>query len=142
MPVILHAVGARPNFVKMAPVVDALRPHANIEQRLVHTGQHYDAMMSDELFVDLELPEPDISLGVGSGTHGEQTGRVLIAFERILLDARPDLVVVAGDVNSTVACALAAAKLGRPPSWASRSPTWKRACGRETGPCRRRSTAC
>jgi UDP-N-acetylglucosamine 2-epimerase (non-hydrolysing) len=112
MPVILHAVGARPNFVKMAPVVDALRPHANIEQRLVHTGQHYDAMMSDELFVELELPEPDISLGVGSGTHGEQTGRVLIAFERILLDARPDLVVVAGDVNSTVACALAAAKLG------------------------------
>jgi UDP-N-acetylglucosamine 2-epimerase len=101
-------------------VVDALRPHANIEQRLVHTGQHYDAMMSDELFVDLELPEPDISLGVGSGTHGEQTGRVLIAFERILLDARPDLVVVAGDVNSTVACALAAAKLGRPPSWAGR----------------------
>jgi UDP-N-acetylglucosamine 2-epimerase (non-hydrolysing) len=89
MPVILHAVGARPNLVKMAPVVDALRPHANIEQRLVHTGQHYDAMMSDELFVDLELPEPDISLGVGSGTHGEQTGRVLIATHPPRRPARP-----------------------------------------------------
>ena len=112
MPLILHAVGARPNFVKMAPVIESLRRHAGIEQLLVHTGQHYDARMSDELFADLGLPEPDISLGIGSGSHGEQTGRALIGFERVLLEERPDLVVVAGDVNSTLACALAASKLG------------------------------
>jgi UDP-N-acetylglucosamine 2-epimerase (non-hydrolysing) len=114
MAFILHGVGARPNFVKMAPVIAALRSRSGITQRLVHTGQHYDARMSDEMFTDLGMPEPDVSLGVGSGSHGEQTGRVLIEFERVLRESPPDLVVVAGDVNSTLACALAAAKLGIP----------------------------
>jgi UDP-N-acetylglucosamine 2-epimerase (non-hydrolysing) len=109
---ILHAVGARPNFVKMAPLVDALEARGAGQQLLVHTGQHYDARMSDEIFEDLGFRRPDFSLGVGSGSHGDQTGKVLIGFEEILIDHRPDVVVVAGDVNSTLACALAAAKLG------------------------------
>jgi UDP-N-acetylglucosamine 2-epimerase (non-hydrolysing) len=111
---IVHAVGARPNFVKMAPLVEALRRRGATRQVVVHTGQHYDRRMSDEILDDLGFPAPDHSLGVGSGPHGEQTGKVLIAFEQILLDHDPALVVVAGDVNSTLACALAAAKLGIP----------------------------
>ena len=111
-PTLVHVVGARPNFVKMAPVVEALaRTHA-FEQIIVHTGQHYDARLSDDVLADLEFPAPDHFLGVGSGPHGEQTAKVLAGFERILLDVDPDAVVVAGDVNSTLACALAAAKLG------------------------------
>jgi len=109
---ILHAVGARPNFVKMAPLVDALEARGAGHQLLVHTGQHYDSRMSDEIFEDLGFRRPDYSLGVGSGSHGNQTGKVLIGFEEILIEHRPDVVVVAGDVNSTLACALAAAKLG------------------------------
>jgi UDP-N-acetylglucosamine 2-epimerase (non-hydrolysing) len=109
---ILHAVGARPNFVKMAPLVDALEARGAGHQLLVHTGQHYDSRMSDEIFEDLGFRRPDYSLGVGSGSHGDQTGKVLIGFEEILIEHRPDVVVVAGDVNSTLACALAAAKLG------------------------------
>jgi UDP-N-acetylglucosamine 2-epimerase (non-hydrolysing) len=113
-PVIVHVVGARPNFVKMAPVIEALGRRGVFEQVIVHTGQHYDARLSDEILADLDFPEPDHFLGVGSGAHGEQTAKVLVAFERILLDTRPCAVVVAGDVNSTLACALAAAKLGIP----------------------------
>jgi UDP-N-acetylglucosamine 2-epimerase (non-hydrolysing) len=109
---VVHAVGARPNFVKMAPVIDALRRQGVSRQLVVHTGQHYDSKMSDEILEDLDFPPPDCSLGVGSGTHGEQTAKVLMAFEEILLQHRPGLVVVAGDVNSTLACALAASKLG------------------------------
>jgi UDP-N-acetylglucosamine 2-epimerase (non-hydrolysing) len=111
---VVHAVGARPNFIKSAPLIDALRRRGATRQVVVHTGQHYDRRMSDEILDDLGFPAPDHSLGVGSGSHGEQTGKVLIEFERILLEQRPALVVVAGDVNSTLACALAAAKLGIP----------------------------
>jgi UDP-N-acetylglucosamine 2-epimerase (non-hydrolysing) len=114
MTTIVHAVGARPNFVKMAPVIDALQSFPGFRQLVVHTGQHYDQRLSDEVLADLELPAPDIFLGVGSGPHGEQTGKALIAFEQVLLDNESALVVVAGDVNSTLACSLAAAKLGIP----------------------------
>jgi UDP-N-acetylglucosamine 2-epimerase (non-hydrolysing) len=109
MKVILVA-GARPNFMKVAPVLVALRRagHAPV---LVHTGQHYDARMSDAFFADLELPEPDHHLGVGSGSHAVQTARIMEAFEPVVLAERPDWVVVFGDVNSTLACALVAAKL-------------------------------
>jgi UDP-N-acetylglucosamine 2-epimerase (non-hydrolysing) len=112
MTVIVHAIGARPNFVKMAPVVEALERTGRFTQLVVHTGQHYDARMSDEILDDLGFPEPNYFLGVGSGSHGEQTAKVLAEFERILLNVRPDAVVVAGDVNSTLACGLAASKLG------------------------------
>jgi UDP-N-acetylglucosamine 2-epimerase (non-hydrolysing) len=111
---VVHVVGARPNFVKMAPVIAALDERANVRQRIVHTGQHYDARMSAEMLSDLELPEPDVFLSVGSGSHGVQTARALEAFERVLTEEPPDLVCVGGDVNSTLAVALAAAKLGIP----------------------------
>jgi UDP-N-acetylglucosamine 2-epimerase (non-hydrolysing) len=111
---VVHVVGTRPNFVKMAPVVAALQKRGVFRQILVHTGQHYDKRMSDEVLADLDFPEPDYLLGVGSGSHGEQTAKVLEQFERVLLDVQPTLVVVAGDVNSTLACALAASKLGIP----------------------------
>jgi UDP-N-acetylglucosamine 2-epimerase (non-hydrolysing) len=103
-------VAARPNFMKMAPVVDALRARPGIRAWLVHTGQHYDEAMSRVFFGELGMPEPDVNLDVGSGSHAAQTARVLERFDEWLEAARPDLVVVAGDVNSTLACALAAAK--------------------------------
>jgi UDP-N-acetylglucosamine 2-epimerase (non-hydrolysing) len=109
---IVHVIGARPNFVKMAPVVAALERREVFRQLVVHTGQHYDRRMSDEILADLDFPEPDRFLGVGSGTHGVQTAKVLSEFEKVLLETTPDLVLVAGDVNSTLACALAASKLG------------------------------
>jgi UDP-N-acetylglucosamine 2-epimerase (non-hydrolysing) len=109
---ILNVVGARPNFMKMAPIVAALGRRGEAEQVLVHTGQHYDEAMSASFFRDLEMPEPDVNLSVGSGTHAEQTARVMLAFEPVLLAHRPDWVVVVGDVNSTLACALVASKLG------------------------------
>jgi UDP-N-acetylglucosamine 2-epimerase (non-hydrolysing) len=111
-PAIVHVVGARPNFVKMAPVIAALERRGTFRQVVVHTGQHYDARMSDDVLADLEFGAVDRFLGVGSGTHGVQTAKVLSAFETVLLDVEPELVVVAGDVNSTLACALAASKLG------------------------------
>ncbi len=114
MPKVVHAVGARPNFVKMAPVIDALGHSTGLRQVVVHTGQHYDRALSDEVLADLDFPAPDRFLGVGSGTHAEQTGRTLIEFERVLLEERPALVVVGGDVNATLGCALAAAKLQVP----------------------------
>ena len=103
---------ARPNFMKVGPVIRALEPDAEVE--LVHTGQHYDQRMSDGFFTDLGLPEPDVNLEIGSGTHAEQTGAVMVAFERYLTDRELDAVVVVGDVNSTFACALAAVKLHIP----------------------------
>lgn len=121
---ILHVAGARPNFMKTAPLMAAVsrtaaqavaagRP-APIEQILVHTGQHYDANMSRIFFEDLEMPAPDVFLNVGPGTHAEQTARIMLAFEPVLLEQRPDWVIVVGDVNSTVACALVSSKLGIP----------------------------
>ena len=106
---LLHVVGARPNFMKVSPVL-AAGTRAGLRQTLVHTGQHYDAAMSDAFFADLGLPAPDENLGVGSGSHGEQTARIMLAFEPVLDRYRPDWVVVYGDVNSTLACALVAAK--------------------------------
>jgi len=105
-------VGARPNYMKAAAVYRALQNYKDrISCRLVHTGQHYDEKMSDIFFRELELPQPDVYLGVGSGLHGEQTGKIMIAYEKALLAQRPDLVLVAGDVNSTMACSLVAVKL-------------------------------
>ncbi|MDQ1238701.1 MAG: hypothetical protein QG577_886 [Thermodesulfobacteriota bacterium] len=109
----IHLIAAaRPNFMKIAPLYHALRETDWAEPVIVHTGQHYDLNMSDVFFQELGLPEPDIHLGVGSGTHAEQTGNVMISYEKVLLARRPDLVVVVGDVNSTVAATLAAVKLG------------------------------
>jgi UDP-N-acetylglucosamine 2-epimerase (non-hydrolysing) len=109
---LLHVVGARPNFMKVAPVIRAADALGSFDQTLVHTGQHYDASMSDAFFRDLDLPEPDVNLGVGSGSHAAQTGRVMIEFEPVLDAIRPDWILVYGDVNSTIACALVAAKKG------------------------------
>lgn len=108
---LLHVVGARPNFMKVAPVWSALARHEGVRQTLVHTGQHYDANMSDVFFVQLGLPEPDFNLGVGSGSHAVQTAQIMTGFEALALANRPELVLVYGDVNSTVAAALVCAKL-------------------------------
>jgi UDP-N-acetylglucosamine 2-epimerase (non-hydrolysing) len=102
---------ARPNFMKIAPLYHALAAESWCKPRIVHTGQHYDANMSDAFFADLGLPKPHVHLGVGSGGHGEQTGRVMIEYEKVCLSSRPDWIVVVGDVNSTLACALVGAKL-------------------------------
>lgn len=107
---IMLVAGARPNFMKVAPVLRAGRA-AGHECLLVHTGQHYDPQMSDTFFADLEIPEPDWHLEVGSGSHAAQTARIMERFEPVLLEARPDWLLVVGDVNSTIACALVAAKL-------------------------------
>ena len=109
---VIIVAGARPNFMKAAPVLRALQDHPRFEPILVHTGQHYDAAMSDAFFADLEIPAPDVFLGVGAGTHAEQTGRVMVAFERYLAAGPADLVAVIGDVNSTLGCAVVAAKQG------------------------------
>ena len=108
----IHLIAAaRPNFMKIAPLYHALKKESWAEPKIVHTGQHYDLNMSDVFFRDLGLPEPDIHLGVGSGTHAEQTGQVMMAYEGILIEKCPDLVIVVGDVNSTLACTLAAVKI-------------------------------
>ena len=127
---IVLVAGARPNFMKIAPIIRAIKKHnsksktmqslrgtkcrGNLKIILVHTGQHYDSRMSKIFFKDLEIPQPDIYLGVGSGSHGEQTAKVMIEFEKVLLNKKPDLVMVVGDVNSTLAAALCAAKLHIP----------------------------
>ncbi|MBT8379972.1 MAG: UDP-N-acetylglucosamine 2-epimerase (non-hydrolyzing) [Ignavibacteria bacterium] len=109
---IISVVGARPNFMKVAPLHRAfLKQKDKIQHLICHTGQHYDENMSKIFFEDLELPKPDFYLGVGSGSHAEQTAEVMIEFEKILHKEKPDLVVVVGDVNSTIACSLTAAKL-------------------------------
>lgn len=110
---IINVVGARPNFMKMAPIIEAMdRYPERIEHLLVHTGQHYDEKMSKAFFDDLGMPKPDIDLGVGSGSHAEQTARIMVEFEKVCLRERPDLVIVVGDVNSTMACTITAKKLG------------------------------
>jgi UDP-N-acetylglucosamine 2-epimerase (non-hydrolysing) len=108
---IVNVVGGRPNFVKIAPILEAMAEVSAICPLLVHTGQHYDHEMSRVFFEDLTIPEPDFFLGVGSGTHAQQTARVMVEFEKVLEQEQPDLVLVVGDVNSTLACALVAAKL-------------------------------
>ncbi|MCR6712323.1 MAG: UDP-N-acetylglucosamine 2-epimerase (non-hydrolyzing) [Demequina sp.] len=110
---VLHVTGARPNFPKLAPVQAALAERG-VEQRIVHTGQHYDDRMSDIFFRELDLPRPDVNLGIGSGSHAEQTARTMIALEGAFLGAAPQLVLVYGDINSTLAAAVVAAKLGIP----------------------------
>ena len=111
---IVHVVGARPNFMKVAPVLAELKKVPHAEQILVHTGQHYDPNMSDVFFQDLGMPPPDAHLGAGSGTHAQQTAKMMVEVEPVLMRHRPDVVVVAGDVNSTIAVALVAAKLWMP----------------------------
>ncbi|MEN8191604.1 MAG: UDP-N-acetylglucosamine 2-epimerase (non-hydrolyzing) [Bacteroidota bacterium] len=109
---IISVVGARPNFMKVAPLHKAFqRYNGKINHIICHTGQHYDEKMSKIFFDDLELPKPDYYLGIGSGSHAEQTAKVMIEFEKILVKENPDLVVVVGDVNSTIACSLTASKL-------------------------------
>jgi len=103
-------VGARPNFMKAAPLIREFRKRAKVQCLLVHTGQHYDENMSRIFFEDLELPAPDVHLGVGSGSQAEQTGKVMVAFEAVVTRERPDLIIVVGDVNSTLACSLVGAK--------------------------------
>src|SRR3954463_11581719 len=110
---ILHVVGARPSFMRVAPVMAALG-RRSVRQTLVHTGQHYDVDMSDAIFRELRIPNPDENLGVGSGTHGEQTAHMLTGMERCLRQRQPDLVLVYGDSNSALAASLAAAKGGVP----------------------------
>jgi len=110
---VINVVGARPNFMKVAPVVEAMRGRpAEFSPTVVHTGQHYDERMSDAFFRDLGLPTPDVHLGVGSGSHAQQTAAVMQRFEPVVLEHRPDWVLVVGDVNSTLACALVCSKLG------------------------------
>lgn len=110
---ILNIVGARPNFMKIAPIVREMRRREHEFQPLiVHTGQHYDAAMSDSFFTDLDIPKPDFHLEVGSASHAVQTARIMTAFEPVVLEQKPDWVLVVGDVNSTIACALVCAKLG------------------------------
>src|SRR3989442_8009243 len=111
---IVNVVGARPNFVKMAPLISAMRGQSGIPPALVHTGQHYDGPMSKQFFEELGIPSPDFNLGVGSGSHAMQTAEVMRRLEPVLDTLRPDVVLVVGDVNSTLAAALTAVKLHIP----------------------------
>src|ERR1019366_6038843 len=108
---VLHVVGARPNFMKAAPVLRALSGRHGVRQSLVHTGQHYDSNMSDVFFTQLNIPAPDVKLEVGSGSHARQTAEIMSRIEPVLLERKPDVALVYGDVNSTVAAALVCAKL-------------------------------
>ena len=107
---IVSVVGARPNFMKVAPFCRALKAYPDVQHVLVHTGQHYDVRMSEQFFKELDIPNPDINLEIGSGSHAEQVGRTMIAFEKVLRAEKPDWVVVLGDVNATCACSITAKK--------------------------------
>ena len=107
-------VGARPNFMKIAPILEAMKEYPRLQPVLAHTGQHYDYEMSGVFFEDLDIPEPNVYLGVGSGSHAVQTAKIMIEFEKAILEHQPDLVLVVGDVNSTLACAFVSAKLHIP----------------------------
>jgi len=111
---LINICGARPNFMKIAPLMRAFADHPAIEPMLVHTGQHYDREMSELFFEQLEIPKPDVNLEVGSGSHAQQTAAIMQRFEPLLEAVRPDAVLVVGDVNSTIACALVAVKMGVP----------------------------
>lgn len=114
MKTIYLVAGARPNFMKIAPIVRALRDDGRLAFKLVHTGQHYDHDMNDVFFEELGIPRPDVHLSVGGGSHAQQTARIMVAFEELCLEARPDAVLVVGDVNSTMACAIVAKKMHIP----------------------------
>src|SRR5262249_9654358 len=111
---LLHIVGARPNFMKAAPVIAAFRSHHGVSQSLVHTGQHYDVNMSSVFFTQLALPPPDVNLEIGSDTHAKQTAAALMKLEPVVTETSPDVVMLYGDVNSTLAAALLCAKLSIP----------------------------
>ena len=111
---VILVAGARPNFMKIAPIYEEMAKHRMFEPIIVHTGQHYDHNMSQIFFDELGIPKPDVSLGVGSGTHAKQTAEIMIRFEEVVTEERPDIVMVVGDVNSTLACSLVAAKLHIP----------------------------
>jgi len=110
-PMVFLVAGARPNFMKIAPIVRALRAHGGLAFKIIHTGQHYDRDMNDVFFEELGIPEPDVFMAAGGGTHAEQTGKIMVAFEQLCQVERPDAVVVVGDVNSTLACSIVAKKL-------------------------------
>ncbi len=109
---IINIVGARPNFMKIAPIMHEYKKYPQIEPLLVHTGQHYSEEMSDLFFQQLKIPKPDVNLGIGSASHAVQTAEIMVAFEPLVLEHQPDAVLVVGDVNSTIACGLVAVKLG------------------------------
>jgi UDP-N-acetylglucosamine 2-epimerase (non-hydrolysing) len=109
---IINIVGTRPNFMKIAPIIKALNAYPEIEHILVHTGQHYDEQLSDKFFRELGIPDPDVNLNVGSNTHTKQVAEIMVAFEKVCDDYQPDYILVVGDVNSTMACSLVAAKKG------------------------------
>jgi len=107
----ISVIGARPNFVKVAPIIKEMNKYNDIKHLLIHTGQHYNYEMSKIFFNDLDIPNPDFFLGVGSGSHAEQTATIMIEFEKVLVEEKPDLIIVVGDVNSTLACSIVASKM-------------------------------
>jgi UDP-N-acetylglucosamine 2-epimerase (non-hydrolysing) len=124
MPYTIHLIAAaRPNFMKIAPLYHALKNETWADTKIIHTGQHYDINMSDVFFRDLGLPQPDLHLGIGGGSHAQQAGQVMMSYEKILLETEPDMVIVVGDVNATMACAIAAAKLQYPETSVSTAPS-------------------
>ena len=106
--------GARPNFMKIAPIVRALQASDELTFKIIHTGQHYDREMNDVFFEELGIPEPDVFMAAGGGTHAQQTGKIMVAFEEFCQNERPDAVLVVGDVNSTLACSIVAKKIKYP----------------------------
>lgn len=114
MPTLYLVAGARPNFMKIAPIVRALKAHGGLEFKIVHTGQHYDREMNDVFFEELGIPQPDVFMGAGGGSHAQQTAKIMTAFEDLCQTERPDAVLVVGDVNSTLACSIVAKKLKIP----------------------------
>ena len=109
----IHLIGAaRPNFMKIAPLYHELTKYKELTIKLVHTGQHYDKNMSDSFFKDFKLPSPDFYLGIGGGSQAEQVGKTMIEYEKTLLEDKPNLIIVVGDVNATMACSISAKKLG------------------------------
>ena len=130
---ILQVVGARPNFMKVAPVLEALRTRGNVVQALVHTGQHYDVNMSDVFFQQRGIPEPDVNLAVGSGSHAKQTAEIMMRLEPVVEDRNPDVVLVYGDVNSSSPPPWFA------PSWVCAWDTLRQGCVLSIAACRKKS---
>lgn len=114
MPTIYLVAGARPNFMKIAPIVRALKAHGGLDYKIIHTGQHYDREMNEVFFEELGIPQPDVFMGAGGGSHAQQTAKIMTAFEELCQARRPDAVLVVGDVNSTLACSIVAKKLNIP----------------------------